>query len=347
MKTSKTRNFFLKTISKRHVLIFFLILIFLFVFLISACQKKTFYIKGEGNTRLKKEIKEIKNPSPFSGIECSQNKKRAIGIIFAQYPQTIPLSGISEADVVIEWPVASPGGITRLLGIFQCKEPREVGSIRSARPYIVDMANGFDVVLVSWGGSESAVEEISNLDIDWLDGRVNVSGAFFRKSSKLPPHNGFANFTGLLRAIKAKNFRDKNEFEGYNFLKIKEIKNKKEDFNLNISNYYYPVKFVYDKRTGNYLRYWNNQPFLDEITKKQVFTKNIVLMKTQMGFLSAGVAWAKVVGEGEARIYQMGNIIEGKWKKNSPKEKLYFLNKDDKEIKFVPGPIWIEIVDKF
>lgn len=343
----KTKAFFLRPLSKKEIIsilfLFLLLGIFCFIFY---PKEKTIQVSNLKKEKIFKENIEIKNPSPFSGIECNFFQRRAIGVIFAQYPQTIPLSGVSEADVVIEWPVANPGGITRLLGIFQCKEPKELGSIRSVRPYIAEIAYGFDVVLVSWGGSESAIEEIGNLKIDWLDGRVNTAGAFFRKSSKLPPHNGFATFEGLLKAIKAKKFREKNEFEGYKFLKIKDIKNKKEDFTLNI-NYYHPVKFVYDKKTGNYLRYWNNQPFLDEITKKQVFAKNIVLMKTQMGVLSAGVAWSKVIGEGEAKIYQMGNIIEGKWKKDSPKGKLYFLDNKGEEIKFVPGPIWIEIVDKF
>lgn len=346
MKFSRIKKIFLRNLSRKQVLIVFLILVVFFAFLFLTCQKKTFYVKGEGEINLKKEVKEIEKPSPFSGIECVKNKRRAIGVVLAQYPQTIPLSGISMADFVVEWPVANPGGITRLLAIFQCKEPKEVGSIRSIRPYMVDIALGFDVVLASWGGARSAIERIGELNIDWLDGRANPAGTFFRKNTKLAPHNGFSSFSGLWRALETKNFREKNNFEGYKFLKIKEIKNKKEDFVLNI-DYYYPVKYVYDKKTGNYLRYWNEKPFLDEITKKQVFAKNVILMKTKMGVLSPGVADAKVIGEGEARIYQMGNIIKAKWKKDSPQGKLYFLDKEGKEIKFVPGPIWLEIVDKF
>ena len=41
--------------------------------------------------------------------------------------------------------------------------------------------------------------------------------------------------------------------------------------------------------------------------------------------------------------------IKGYWKKegNYSKSKLYFLDSNDKEIKFAPGKIWIEIVEPY
>jgi hypothetical protein len=342
----KLKFFLLKPVSKKQIILIFLFLIFFSFLFLSLKTQKTFVVSNKETEKLFKEKKETKNPSPFSGIYCKDNKKRAIGVIFAQYLQTIPLSGISGADLVVEWPVAERGGVTRLLGIFQCNQPKEVGSIRSIRPYIVDIAFGFDSVLVSWGGALSAIRRVENLNVDWLDGRVNPGGAFFRKSSKMVPHNGFASFSGIWQAMEKLNIRKENNFEGYKFLKLTEVKNKLVDQVINI-NYYYPVKYIYDKKTGNYLRYWNGREFLDFLTKKQVFAKNVVLLKTEITTISPGVADAKIIGQGQAKIYQMGEIIEAIWKKDSPSGKLYFLDKEGKEIKFVPGPIWIEIVDEF
>jgi hypothetical protein len=141
--------------------------------------------------------------------------------------------------------------------------------------------------------------------------------------------------------------RQKNQFEGYQFQTDNSqltTQNLKEVNEINI-NYYYPVKYVYDLETGNYFRFWNGKAMIDRNTSKQVVVKNIVLMKTEIGVLSEGVVNIKVVGSGEATIYQGGKEIKGSWKKENPKAKLIFFDESGKEIKFIPGPIWIEITD--
>ena len=320
-------------------LIFFAVEFFIYV---NKCNN--FYFTQEVPLTLLKE--KPKNLSPFSGTPCKNYKRRALGVIVAQYLQTMPLSGISKADIVIEGPTANPGGVTRLLLIFQCNPPKEVGSIRSVRPYMVDIALGYDVVLSSWGGASAAIKRIGYLGLDWFDARVNPSGAFFRKRNRYAPHNGFAKPSILWTAVKQNKMRRTNQFKGYKFLEKSKIKPKKTVQVINI-DYYYPVKYVYDQKTGKYLRYWNNKMAIDLNTKKQAYANNLILMKTKQGVLSFGVADIKVLGSGTALIYQSGKVIKGKWVKKAPKSKVFFFDARRKEMKFVPGPTWIELVDKF
>jgi hypothetical protein len=203
------------------------------------------------------------------------------------------------------------------------------------------------LIFASWGGCDSGISRIKEIGLNWLDARVNPSGAFFRKKNIAAPHNGFASFEGLKKASEALGMRQENQFEGYQFqtdnsqLTTQNLKGVNE---INI-NYYYPVKYVYDLETGNYFRFWNGKAMIDRNTSKQVVAKNVVLMKTEMGVLSEGVVNIKVVGSGEATIYQGGKEIKGSWKKENPKAKLTFFNESGKEVKFIPGPIWIEITD--
>ncbi|MDD5551771.1 MAG: DUF3048 domain-containing protein [Candidatus Pacebacteria bacterium] len=324
---------------------FGIILVFIsFAFFVYFKQGKDFSSIGKETKLVVEEVRE-KNISPFSGISCENNKKRAVGVILAQYPETMPLSGISEADIVIEWPVANAGGVTRLLAIFQCKSPKEVGSIRSVRPYMADIALGFDVVLASWGGSRSAFERIEKIGLDWLNAMVNPSGAFFRKYGRYAPHNGFSTIHKLRLAMRDKKMRRRNRFSGYEFWQRK-VKNRKTKQSIKI-NYNYTVEYVYDYKTGNYLRSWRGQKAIDANTGKQAYAKNVVLMKTKIGVLSPGVADAKVIGSGSAKIYKSGKVVDGKWRKRSSSGKLSFYDKNGKDIKFIPGPIWIEITHKF
>lgn len=302
---------------------------------------KSFLTEGEGETLLKPlEFKK----SPFSGVPCENHQGRAIGVIFAQYPETMPLSGIGSADIVIEGPVASPGGITRLLAIYQCQVFGEVGSLRSVRPYMVDLAFGFDAILASWGGANAAIEKIKKLGVDWFDARVNPFGAFFRKKNIPAPHNGFATLEKLREAAKTSKMRKNNQFPGYQFFKEELVFGKEEKI-IEIK-YAYPVKYVFDPETGNYFRFFNQKPAIDRNTSEQVFVKNVILMETKIKTLSPGVVDVKVIGEGRAKIYLAGKEIEALWEKENSGGKLSFLEKNGKEIEFVPGPIWIEIVSK-
>lgn len=328
---------------KRNILfgLFLISLLGGLVFFLYFKRGKNFSIKGEGETLLKPEEMQ---KSLFSGVPCENQHKRAIGVIFAQYPETMPLSGIGSADIVIEGPVASPEGITRLLAIYQCQSSGEVGSLRSVRPYMVDLAFGFDAILASWGGANAAVEKIKKLGVDWLDARINPFGAFFRKKNIPAPHNGFATLEKLGEAVKLLSMREINQFLGYQFLKEEVISSLEEKI-IEIK-YTYPVKYIFDPETGNYFRFWNQRPAVDRNTSEQVFAKNIILMEAEIKTLSPGMVDIKVIGDGRARIYLAGKEIEASWKKESSNGKLFFLEKDGKEIKFVPGPLWIEIISK-
>jgi hypothetical protein len=53
-----------------------------------------------------------------------------------------------------------------------------------------------------------------------------------------------------------------------------------------------------------------------------------------------------VAGSGKARIYRNGEEILGTWRKDASDQtkKLYFYDSAGEEIKFVPGQIWVEVV---
>ena len=68
-----------------------------------------------------------------------------------------PDSGFSDADLVLEMP-AITASITRLMPIYVCNDPPEVGSIRSTRHDYIALAAGWDAILTHWGGSHFAAD---------------------------------------------------------------------------------------------------------------------------------------------------------------------------------------------
>ena len=97
------------------------------------------------------------NVSPISGLPCENWNRRAIAVMQPGDVAARPAAGFSEADMVFEMPVIT-ASITRLMGVYICNTPKEVGSMRSARHDFISLAKGIGAVFVSWGRSESHSE---------------------------------------------------------------------------------------------------------------------------------------------------------------------------------------------
>ena len=103
--------------------------------------------------------------SSISGIQCENANRRPISIMLAADPETRPLSGISEADMVFEMPV-TPNDITRFMAVFQCQNPAEIGSVRSARSDFIPLASGLGSIYAHWGGEKEALQKLNGHTID-------------------------------------------------------------------------------------------------------------------------------------------------------------------------------------
>jgi len=91
--------------------------------------------------------------SPISGLPCENWNRRPIAVMQPGDVAARPDAGFSDADMVIEMPVIT-ATITRLMGIYICGNPDDVGSMRSARHDYVALAKGLDAIFVHWGRSD-------------------------------------------------------------------------------------------------------------------------------------------------------------------------------------------------
>src|SRR3989344_1934851 len=80
--------------------------------------------------------------SSLRGENCENYKARPIAVMLASDPAARPLSGVSQADISVEMPV-TPDGVTRIMSIFQCNKPNEIGSVRSARVDFLPLVASF------------------------------------------------------------------------------------------------------------------------------------------------------------------------------------------------------------
>ena len=149
----------------------------------------------------------------LTGGECDNANDRLVAIMLSSDPEARPLSGIGQADIVFEMPV-TPSGVTRMMAVFQCEQPKEIGSVRSARLDFVPLALGLDTIYAHFGGEHAVLAELDAGVIDNIDGLKYDGTTYYRKSSIPKPHNAFTNFELLKKIIGDLNYKNHNPFAG-------------------------------------------------------------------------------------------------------------------------------------
>lgn len=314
-----------------------LVLIFLFWW-----QSKEIEIDKDGRG---KTIDNLPRSS-ISGLPCENSNRRPISIMMAADPETRPLSGVSEADIVFEMPV-TPNGITRFMAVFQCNDPPEIGSIRSARNDFIPLAYGLKSIYAHWGGEREVLQKLNAQIIDNIDAMKYEGTVFYRKNGVPMPHNGFTNLARIIDQAQKLGYDLNNSFNGY-IHEEKELKKNISNLTNEINIAYpapYNVKWIYNDQKDDYKRYRDGQPELDKNNSEQVSVRVVVVIKTTSKYLNKDYISIETQGSGEAIIYQGGISISGKWQKDLSvlDSKLSFYDNNKEEIKFLPGKIWVEI----
>ncbi|MBW6440714.1 DUF3048 domain-containing protein [Patescibacteria group bacterium] len=346
----------LNDIQKKYIIIAVALLILVVIFFATIDKwlwSRTITIENESQDRMalsddksEEEEKEadVKDQSLINGIECDSAKARPFAIMHAGDLEAWPLSGIADADLVVEMPVVT-NGITRYMSLYVCQEPAEIGSIRSARHDFIPLAMGFDAIFAHWGGSHYALEKLNNGIMDNVNALYLDGSVFFRKPGLPKPHDGFTTVEKLREYSERQGYRLESNFAGYKFYDQENPTEKNGKITIGYPSVY-KVAYHYDFTKNLYYRLKGDKIDKDKLTSEQISAKNVVIMFAASRQIEGQYNDMDIEGEGEAIVYQNGSEIRGKWSKDKKdmKSKLFFFNQAGEEIKFVPGKIWIQVV---
>ena len=301
-----------------------------------------FFVFGKNNIDINSsDVKGDKiGVSALAGIECGNYNSRPYAVMLSSDKEARPLSGIAEADVVFEMPVVN-NGFTRMMAVYQCNRPNEVGSIRSSRLDFLPLALGLNAIYAHFGGEHEVLEELNKGVIDNIDGLKYDGTIYYRKGSIPRPHNAFTDFSLLAQAVTQLGYKTDNT----NIVYPHDKNDKSVDLIQppTLFNKGFDVVWKYDQAKNSYLRWRAGSQEIDKNNLKQVDAKNVVIMKTTWAPINKDYIRVKTVGSGQAVVYKNGEEIKGTWDKKDDNSKQYFYDLNNKEIKFTPGNIWIEI----
>ncbi|MGH7240474.1 MAG: DUF3048 domain-containing protein, partial [Candidatus Saccharimonadales bacterium] len=275
-------------------------------------------------------------PSTLTGlpVDPSVNQRTVTGVMIENSLPARPQSGLGQAGVVFE--ALTEGGISRFLALYQDTAPSNIGPIRSARPYFIQWALGFDAAYAHVGGSPQALADISAWDVHDMNEFYN--GAYYHRSgSRAAPHNMYTSIAQLNKLEAAKGFT--STFTGFPRKSESPAKQAAAgNINFNISWSSYAVHYDYVKASNSYNRSEGGTPHVDANTNTQISPKVVIAMVVpySVGSLDAtGASYSDyaAVGSGPVYVFQDGTVTTGQWAKTSAQSQITFTSGSGQTIK--------------
>lgn len=266
-------------------------------------------------------------------------------VVVENHPDARPVSGLAKASVIIEAPVE--GGITRFLALFDATTTLdEVGPVRSARPYFVDLANSWKASFFHVGGSLEALGLISSLNGFTDVNQFAYGNSFWRDQRRAAPHNVYTDFDRMNGVLEHKNVTGTHAVEAWHFIDAASSTDRGNVAAISVPyGGSFNVSWSYDAERGVYVRSQAGRIQKDR-DGSTIEAENVIVIKTDEQVLDeVGRLRIRTTGSGEAVAYRDGKKFILRWSR-LPGGPMRFEESDGSEFLFTRGRTWIEITTK-
>jgi hypothetical protein len=270
-------------------------------------------------------------------IPYREERERPLAVLLDNvrgYPQ----SGLPEATLIAEMPVE--GGLTRLLALYDQRDPGQVGPIRSARDYFVELAYGYDGILVHDGGSPAALAAIDRGPLPTLNA-YRFGDLFSRQQERAAPYNLYSSGVSLREAV--------NRLRLDRSLEVRGVVPRPPETAPEAQSV--EVRFGADYRSGfSYIReldiyrWRRNGENAVDARGEAIYVEAVLLARVEARPIPddpAARLYIPLRG-GEATLFLRGRAITGRWlPAASQGQGVSFVAEDGRAIDLAPFRLWL------
>ena len=289
--------------------------------------------------------------NPLSGQHVDDPAKlqrRPILVRYGNDHAARPPAGVSDAEVVME-DLMDAWWITRLTAVYLQNEPQQVGPIRSARPFNIEVLPAFDGVLVFSGASIGVNQLLAQHNFGLIHEGYQ-GDLFYRGKDRKAPHNLYVGIPTVRQRMQALGWERPAALRGFSF--SSECPARQPAARIDIP---YPrsstVAWTWGAGAGVYRRWVQGDPYTDLLTGQQVGCENVIviyakhwesdIVEDSRGATSIGIA---LLGGERVQIFRDGQVIEGTWWRKDANRLFQFIDDKGADIPLKPGHSWIQFV---
>lgn len=324
--------------------VFVLLILVCSLLVFAACNKPT-ESQGQGPDATPEQPAEKTGLiCPLDGEEINEMPVRLFAVSIDNGKNSEPQSGLDAADMVFEVPVEAD--ITRFLALYYHAQPEKIGPVRSARHYVVPLAQGLNAVFIHCGQSYLAAEYFESNDVEHINQIGHTSG-FWRDNSRVAPTNLYTSWSNLVEEVTALGWYEKAAVpDAFHFLSAEEARQAAigSVTEIHIPYKYKKVDYVWDGKT--YLRNSDGKPHTDMETGATLHADNILIQYVKTTVVSEqGHLDIDYSQGGEGLLFSKGQVKKVNWQKASAKKPLTFTDAENgKAVELVPGKTFINQV---
>ena len=251
------------------------------------------------------------------------------------------------------------GGITRMLALYQ--DPSQlglVGSVRSARQYYWEVAQGHDAVFIHAGGSPEFYNTKSSKGLFTVDG-VNGyysgkdAGMFWRDRNRIEGHyfdfehslltSGEA-ITDMLAQQGLEDHSDGYAYESHFTDDGTPAGGSKATAVAVPFSSYKTGVFRYDARLGLYLVEEYGEPYIDGNNGSQVSVTNLIVLQTTYVVLDDAGRVKVDLSSGSGWFACGGKMVPITWEKGGPDDQFRYSTEDGSPLTLGRGTTYVCVI---
>ena len=278
---------------------------------------------------------------------------RPLAVMINNHELAQPQCGMPAADMIYE--VLAEGGLTRMM--FIVTDPTSVerfGTMRSLRPYFLEIGLSYDAVIVHAGGSDQAYSDVASKGADNLDGvrGANAGSYYYRDSSRIAnglEHSLFIDSDSLLEYAAEREISLESDTP-YDFgLSFSEDAapddgDAAESIELTFGSWK-KTSFAYDESSETYHMSQYGTEYADGDTGEVIEFKNLLVLEAPTRVLDGyGRLEVDLVGEGAGYFFCGGKYVPITWHRDDLGEQFYYTLEDGSELTLGIGRSYIGIV---
>ena len=322
-------------------------------FVIGGCSKDAPKVKEddenvvEEETVVEETVQQPEFVAPLTGEAVQEEiTQRPIMVTINNHPAARPQSGLAAADIIYE--MLAEGNVTRFLAIYQSELPENIGPVRSARSYFIDMAKGYDAFYVAHGYSPEAKTMLDNRIVDNINGMAYDGILFKRSSDRVAPHNSYITSENIIKGAEmvdaSMNYSEKvlQAFYEPNERGKIGIETSKVDIYYG-NNEDFHNSYVYDHQSNHYERQSAGVDTKDMLTDETISLANVLFFEMDHQIIDdIGRQEIDLTSGGNAYVFQNGYLREVEWSNVNGIPTA--VEQSGEPVKLVPGKSWVHFV---